>query len=106
MVMLVMSVESNPGRVKEGIELQKRIIAHEKKTFGVEFQLARRYTPALGQAFRLILMATFDSLTALAEYQEKAQNDAGRQALIEEGFYAKDAIYAHNSFSRTILTLL
>ena len=101
MVMLVMSMEPKPGRGKEAIEFSKRAHAYEKKAFGVEFQLARRYTPALGQAVRLIVMATFDSLAALGEYQAKAQDDAGRQALVGE-----DAIFTHNSFSRTILTLL
>ncbi|MCW4037461.1 MAG: NIPSNAP family protein [Candidatus Bathyarchaeota archaeon] len=76
-VMLRAIMRMHPGKMAEGMELWKEMLALMKKK-GISFPPARTYTPFLGGGDALhtiIVEGEWDSLAAVADMYEKSSAD-------------------------------
>jgi hypothetical protein len=99
-------MEPKPGKDKAAREYVKRFADYEKKNFGVNWEVLGRLTSARGEHARLYILIRFESLAAWGDHWENATADDGWQKLVDEGFRNEDAIFAHNSFSRSVFRVL
>ncbi len=85
MVYNIMSIEARPGKKQEALDSLKKFYSYIKEAYGVQAQLMTPVTPAPGQGSTIVVITTYESLSAWGAHKESVAKDPKRNALLREG---------------------
>jgi hypothetical protein len=101
MVYVISSFRVAPGMMKEARDFLQRQGDYFKKAFGAQLVRMQAVTPSEGESDKILSIATFDSLAAWGEYQQKVEDDPKRNVLVNEAFSEKQ-LFILGGFARTV----
>ena len=104
MVYVISSFPVATGKTKEAHEFLQKQGEYMKKAFGVRYVRLQPVTAGAGEANRILSIATFESLAAWGDFQQKALEDSKRNALVAES--SEKQIFAMEGFTRTVYTTI